>query len=208
MLPDRPPQVTFSCDKIDSTCDFQFWTAQVESFYCALDTCKTGVIPGYDSSTASYQCENMKCSCVPGRFICGEDGSVGQYSSLWLSRRAETRLDIGEFLNEEIKGPATFSCKTGASCKFEEPAMNQLINDIFGDKYISLICKGGEFLAMLYVPETPVLGLFANIRSQRPPKPNNTRWIALSVAGAGLTAVIISAGTYPLLCPTPDNNHS
>jgi len=152
MLPDRPPQVTFSCDKIDSTCDFQFWTAQVESFYCALDTCKTGVIPGYDSSTASYQCENMKCSCVPGRFICGEDGSVGQYSSLWLSRRAETRLDIGEFLNEEIKGPATFSCKTGASCKFEEPAMNQLINDIFGDKYISLICKGGECLHYSQVP--------------------------------------------------------
>jgi len=79
MLPGRPPQVTFSCDKTDATCDFQFWTAQVESFYCALDTCKTEVITGYDSNTTSYQCEKIKCSCVSGRFICGENGSVGWY---------------------------------------------------------------------------------------------------------------------------------
>ena len=82
MLPDRPPQVTFSCDKQDATCDFQFWTAQVESFYCALGSCETKVIPGYDSNITSYQCEKMKCSCVPGRFICGEDGSVGWYLAL------------------------------------------------------------------------------------------------------------------------------
>ncbi|KAH9053006.1 hypothetical protein EDB83DRAFT_2395574 [Lactarius deliciosus] len=166
MLPDRPPQVTFSCDKTDATCDFQFWTAQVESFYCALNSCKTEVTPGYDYNTTSYVCEKMKCSCVPGRFICGEDGSV----------------DIGDFLTEEIKGPATFSCKTGAGCKFEEPAMNQLINDIFGDRYISLTCEGGECLHYSQVPGYV-----------RPPKPNNTQWIALSVAGAGLTAVLISA---------------
>jgi hypothetical protein len=79
MLPGRPPQVTFSCDKADATCDFQFWTAQIESFYCALDTCQTEVILGYDSNTTSYQCEKIKCSCVPGRFICGEDGSVGKH---------------------------------------------------------------------------------------------------------------------------------
>lgn len=65
---------------------------------------------------------------------------------------AETGLDIGDFLKEEIKGPATFSCKTGAGCKFEEPAMNQLINDIFGDNYISLTCEGGECLHYSQVP--------------------------------------------------------
>jgi hypothetical protein len=61
-------------------------------------------------------------------------------------------IDIGEFLKEEIKGPATFSCTTGDGCKFEEPAMNQLINDIFGDKFISLICEGGECLHYSQVP--------------------------------------------------------
>ncbi|KZT23139.1 hypothetical protein NEOLEDRAFT_1096591 [Neolentinus lepideus HHB14362 ss-1] len=162
MLPDRPPQVTFSCDKPSSTCDFQFWTAQVESFYCSLDTCKSKVDVGYDANVTSYACEHIKCSCVPGRFICGEDGSV----------------DIGDFLTEEIRGPALFSCTTGKGCKFEEPAMNQLINDIFGDGYISLECDGGECLHYSQVP-----GYI------RPPKPDNTRWVALSAAGAGLIVI-------------------
>jgi ABC-type multidrug transport system fused ATPase/permease subunit len=41
-----------------------------------------------------------------------------------------------------------------------------------------------------------------NFFLQRPPKPNSTRWIALSVAGAGLTAVSISAGVYNQLYST------
>ena len=94
----------------------------------------------------------MKCSCVPGRFICGEDGSVGTYLACRCWRCAETRVDIGDFLTEEIKGPAASSCKTGVGCKFEESAMNQLINDIFGDKYISLTCEGGECLHYSQVP--------------------------------------------------------
>ena len=70
-----------------------------------------------------------------------------------------TGLDIGDFLKEEIKGPAKFSCKSGSGCKFEEPAMNDLIDQIFGDAYITLECEGGELLALFagswiyYVPE-------------------------------------------------------
>ena len=79
MLPDRPPQVTFSCDSSDNTCAFQFWTAQVESFYCALDQCITSSSTEYNGNITSYDCKKIKCSCVPGRFICGEDGSVGAY---------------------------------------------------------------------------------------------------------------------------------
>lgn len=59
--------------------------------------------------------------------------------------------DIDDFLKEEIKGPATFKC-TGAQCKFEEPAMNDLINDIFADPYITLDCNGGECLHYSQVP--------------------------------------------------------
>lgn len=61
-------------------------------------------------------------------------------------------LDIGDFLKEEIKGPATFSCKSGAGCRFEEPAMNQLIDSVFGDAYITLQCEGGECLHYSQVP--------------------------------------------------------
>ncbi|KIJ67151.1 hypothetical protein HYDPIDRAFT_109174 [Hydnomerulius pinastri MD-312] len=169
MLPDRPPQVTFSCDNATSSCSFQFWTAQQESFYCALDTCTSEAKPGYDTNSTVYACEGIKCKCIPGKFLCGEDGSV----------------DISDFLVEEIRGPATFSCKTGQGCRFEEPAMNQLINDIFGDAYITLDCDGGECLHYSQVPGY-----------HRPPKPDNTKWIALSSAGAGLIVVLTVAGLW------------
>jgi hypothetical protein len=87
-----------------------------------------------------------------GSFVVKMVASVRPPLILWYWLGVEQRTDIGDFLKEEIKGPATFSCKTGAGCKFEEPAMNQLINDIFGDKYISLICEGGECLHYSQVP--------------------------------------------------------
>ncbi|KAI0733596.1 hypothetical protein C8Q72DRAFT_812041 [Fomitopsis betulina] len=166
MLPDRPPEVTFSCNNMDSTCQFQFWTAQEESFYCALDTCTFGMESGYDSNTTHYNCEHMQCKCVPGRFICGENGSV----------------DISDFLTDEIKGPASFSCKTGSGCRFEEPAMNELIDTMFGDRYITLQCDSGECLHYSQVPGY-----------EPPPKPDNSQFIALSVAGAGFFVVLATA---------------
>lgn len=68
-------------------------------------------------------------------------------------------VDIGDFLREEIKGPATFSCKSGDGCRFEEPAMNDLIDSIFGDAYITLTCEGGECLHYSQVPGYEVSSL-------------------------------------------------
>lgn len=169
MLPDRPPQVTFSCNAADSTCAFQFWIGKVESFYCALDTCETKVDYEYNKNITQANCEKIKCSCVPGRMLCGEDGSV----------------NIDEFLDEEIKGPAKFSCTSGAGCKFEEPAMNELINDIFGDKYITLECSSGECLHYTQVP-----GYIA------PPKPDYTIWVAASCAGAAFIFLLVVLGFW------------
>ena len=75
MLPDRPPKVTFSCDNEDGTCRFQFWAGRVESFYCGLEQCTSKLKVGYDSNSTLYECEKIQCSCIPNRFICGEDGS-------------------------------------------------------------------------------------------------------------------------------------
>ncbi|KAJ7767188.1 hypothetical protein B0H16DRAFT_1789130 [Mycena metata] len=162
----RPVQVTFSCDAPTGTCAFQFWVEEVESFYCALDTCSSSTIIGYDTNTTTYACDHMKCSCIPGRFICGEDGSV----------------NIDDFLQEEIRGPAAFSCKSGSGCRFEEAAMNDLISEIFADPYITLDCLGGECLHLSQVPGYV-----------RPPKPDTSKWVALSAAGAGLLVLITSA---------------
>ncbi|KAG8980991.1 hypothetical protein FRC05_003890 [Tulasnella sp. 425] len=166
MLPDRPPQVTFACDRPSETCNFQFWIGQKESFYCALDTCTTALKHSYDYNITQYDCQNIKCSCIPGRMLCGEEGSV----------------DIGDFLTEEIKGPAQFTCKTGQGCQFEEPAMNQLINDIFGDNAITLKCDGGECLHYTQVPGYV-----------RPERPDNSLMVGLSAALAGLFFIIASA---------------
>lgn len=78
MLPDRPPQITFSCNKEDAKCQFQFWTAQVESFFCELDQCISSFEPGSTANVTKYECEKIQCKCVPGRFICGEDGSISE----------------------------------------------------------------------------------------------------------------------------------
>ncbi|EIN10088.1 hypothetical protein PUNSTDRAFT_102090 [Punctularia strigosozonata HHB-11173 SS5] len=166
ILDGRKPQVTFSCDKNSSECSFQFWVQEVESFYCALDSCASSVQIGVDKNVTRYECDKIKCKCVPGRFICGENGSV----------------DISDFLTEEIKGPASFRCTTGAGCRFEEPGMNDLIDEIFGDPYITLKCEGGECVHFSQVPGYV-----------RPEKPDNTKMLALSAAGVGVLVILVCA---------------
>ncbi|KAL4784572.1 hypothetical protein BJX76DRAFT_326959 [Aspergillus varians] len=172
-LKERKPQVTFSCQEEDSTCNFQFWVGQVESFYCGLDTCDWSLETDYNQNRTHYKCENIQCKCIPGRMLCGEDGSI----------------DIGLFLTDMIKGPASFSTQFTAGgskddgSKFQEPAMDDLIKNIFGDESITLQCSSGEC-----VHKTEVPGY------QRPVKKINTPLIAGVIAGCSLfvVAVILS----------------
>ncbi|KZT53520.1 hypothetical protein CALCODRAFT_501032 [Calocera cornea HHB12733] len=165
-LGDRKPQATFTCNKKDDSCAFQFWVDQEESFYCALETCKSSLTPGYENGTdqLSYACDTLKCKCVPGKMLCGEEGSI----------------DLSEFLTEAIKGPAAFKC-TGNKCSFEEPAMNELIEEVFGDKSITLSCYGGECIHYTMVPGY-----------ERPEKPDNSVWVAVSAAAAGAVFILAS----------------
>jgi ABC-type multidrug transport system ATPase subunit len=169
-LKDEIPQVTFSCNAEQKTCNFQFWVDQKESFYCALDTCSWKAQDYEDRNTTDYRCEHIKCKCIPGRMLCGEDGSV----------------DIGEFLVKQIKGPATFSSRASNSpnardgSKFEEPAMNDLIKSIFGDESITLDCRAGECLYKTDVPGYT-----------RPVKEINTPLIASVIAGCALFIVAV-----------------
>lgn len=71
--------------------------------------------------------------------------------------------DITDFLAEEIKGPGKFTTKTGEPSRFEEPAMNQLINDIFGDTFITLKCNSGECMRRGSVPGFLVRPHFADL---------------------------------------------
>ena len=169
-LKERTPQATFSCNAEDDTCNFQFWTGGVESFYCGLDTCAFSSKNEYNRNTTHYKCENIKCACVPGRMLCGEEGSI----------------DIGEFLEEEIKGPASFSSirtEGGSSSdgsKFQEPAMNDLIKSVFGDESITMRCSWGECIYQTDVPGYT-----------RPVKEINTPLIAGVIAGCALFVVLV-----------------
>ena len=170
-LKEQKPQATFTCNAEQQTCNFQFWVDQKESFYCGLNNCSWEAHAYSDRNTTKYQCENIKCKCIPGRMLCGEEGSI----------------DIGEFLKFEIKGPASFSSLSteGGSSKdgsrFEEPAMNNLIKSVFGDESITLDCRSGE---CLYKTEVPGY--------TRPIKEINTPLIAGVIASCALFLVAIT----------------
>lgn len=167
-LKTQKPQATFSCNAEKEECNFQFWVDQKESFYCALDTCAWKAEATEHRNISSYRCENIHCKCVPGRMLCG----------------AENSIDITDFLDQEIKGPATFSSQhtEGGSkedgSKFSEPAMNGLISSVFGDETITLACSSGECLHKTEVPGY-----------ERPIKKINTPVIAGVIAGCALFVV-------------------
>ncbi|KEQ81226.1 hypothetical protein D6C84_08577 [Aureobasidium pullulans] len=169
-LKEKKPQATFSCNADRKECNFQFWVDQKESFYCALDTCTWNSKAEPNRNSTSYHCENIKCRCIPGRMLCGEADSI----------------DIGDFLEEDIKGPASFSSVSteGGSAsdgsKFSEPAMNDLISNVFGDDSITLKCHSGE---CLYVTDVPGY--------ERPVKRINTPLIAGVIAGCALFVVAV-----------------
>ena len=102
--------------------------------------------------------------------LCGEEGSI----------------DIGEFLTGSIAGPASFATQSteGGSrkdgSKFEEPAMNDLIRDVFGDESITMNCNAGE---CLYRTEIPGY--------QKPVPKINTPLIAGVIAGCSLFVVAV-----------------
>ena len=170
-LKDKKAQATFSCNADRHECNFQFWVDQRESFYCALEKCEWSASASESQNSTYYKCQDIQCACIPDRFLCGEDGSV----------------DIGDFLDQEIKGPASFSSWSGAKgsssgshSSFSEPAMNGLIQNIFGDETITLKCGSGE---CLYKTEVPGY--------ERPIKKINTPLIAGVIAGCALFVVAV-----------------
>jgi len=81
--------------------------------------------------------------------------------------------------------------------------MNDLIDQMFGDRYITLQCKGGECLHYSQVPGYVVclallfaLCTILNSIVQQPDKPDNTLWVALSVASALFVVLLAFLGTF------------
>jgi ABC-type multidrug transport system ATPase subunit/ABC-type multidrug transport system permease subunit len=144
---------------------------------CHLNQCESTA--DFDASggknSTSYKCEEVRCECIPDRMLCGANGSI----------------DLSEFLVKVIRGPAQFECvqRPGEpkQCAFQEPEMNKMISDIFGDSSILLTCGAGE---CLYHTEVP--GFAPDV-----PK-INTPLIAGVIAGCSLFLVAVILGTWYL----------
>ncbi|KAK9469899.1 hypothetical protein V1512DRAFT_21213 [Lipomyces arxii] len=131
------PQVTFSCNRTSEDCNFQFWIGEVESFYCELSSCRFSTEHTPNTNITHYDCDDIECSCIPDRMLCGQDGSI----------------DITDFLTEAIEGPGTFTCDSSkGGCDFSEPAMDDLIQSVFGDETITLECFSGECMHYSEIP--------------------------------------------------------
>lgn len=90
-----------------------------------------------DTNKTMYACPNIECACIPDRTLCGADGSI----------------DITDFLTEAIAGPGYFTCDSASdSCDFSEPAMDDLIQSVFGDESITLQCDSGECMHYSEIP--------------------------------------------------------
>ncbi|KAJ2489355.1 (ABC) transporter, partial [Coemansia sp. RSA 2050] len=128
------PKMTFGCSKNSSSCDAQFWVNGKEAFYCDLDRCNIGTWGA--ASTASIACQRMKCSCIPGRFLCGNYG-----------------LDISSVLNE-IEGPVDIKCHDDgfSNCFIRESAIKRTLTSIIGDDAINMMCSVGQCVHYSQIP--------------------------------------------------------
>ncbi|KAI1400221.1 hypothetical protein F4819DRAFT_487759 [Hypoxylon fuscum] len=168
MLDGKIPEATFTCKKESGICDFQFWIDRTESFYCHLENCESTADFTSDQNSTFYKCPDVECSCIKDRMLCGLEGSI----------------DLTDFLDESVVGPASFSClqENGGvnNCKFQEPSLDSMVRAVFGDESIKLDCRAGECLYHTQVPGY-----------ERPIKKINTPLIAGVIAGCSLFLVAV-----------------
>ncbi|KAJ1851985.1 (ABC) transporter [Coemansia sp. RSA 1822] len=134
-LPDGiVPKMTFGCNRDTDTCNAEFWVSGREAFYCNLNQCNVGTWGA--KSTAFVDCQQMKCSCIPGRFLCGNYG-----------------LDISSVLNE-VEGPMNIKCHDDgfSDCYIREFKVSKTLASIIGDDAINMECNVGQCLHYSQLP--------------------------------------------------------
>eukprot|EP00158_Paraphelidium_tribonemae_P008650 Partr_v1_DN28639_c1_g1_i1_m50047 putative (ABC) transporter len=147
LLGDKKADVTFTCltgsDKDEGFCQFEFWVNHRESFACHMNDCDFTheYVNGVNRTEGA--CKKVQCSCIPGRFICGEGDS----------------LDITELL-EAVEGPSTFRCKAPGydggryNCEFDEKILRENLGPLLGSNpVIELDCTSGECMREDQVPD-------------------------------------------------------
>ncbi|KAF7353753.1 putative ATP-dependent permease [Mycena venus] len=101
----------------------QLFYAGVEQFYCLADTCKQDLAT---AGQTNWNCQNLKCTCIPKTQFCGAGVS-----------------DLTGTINS-LTGTLAIECDNATTCAFKQDTLDQL----FGSGGISLSgCMFGECVA-------------------------------------------------------------
>ncbi|RKP01830.1 hypothetical protein CXG81DRAFT_11477 [Caulochytrium protostelioides] len=144
--PDQLPQATMQCHRDDAACQFQFWIGGVQSFACRTSDCTFISDSRYDQNITKAVCSSIQCDCVPGRMLCDPHGVD---LSDWFSDDEEGPTGPGQIQCEEERDDRGHVAQR---CRFEEPHMNQLIQQLFGEAAIELHCQSSECLHYSEIP--------------------------------------------------------
>ena len=102
----------------------------VEQFFCAADSCVQTVT---DTNPSTWDCQNLKCTCIPNATFCGGVPSKNLTSAI-------NRLD----------GTLTVACDANSTCSFGQT----LLNSLFGANGLTLSpCSFGECVRQSVIDE-------------------------------------------------------
>ncbi|KAI8816711.1 putative ABC transporter [Fimicolochytrium jonesii] len=180
MLNGPKPEITYSCSGPESTCNFQFWVDEKESFYCDMSECNSKQVYVDDKLHTTIECGKMHCSCYPNRLLCGDTDGHGFDLTEWFQSTDEGPVGPGALVCEE--GSARPGELPERNCHFTENHMNDLISTVFGDPNIQLACPlAGECMYASQLPPDP---------ARKESRSSTLLIVLMSVAGGLLTVFV------------------
>ena len=116
----------------------------VEQFFCAADSCAQSIT---DTNPSTWECQNLKCTCIPNATFCGAVPSKNLTSAI-----------------DRLVGTLTISCFANSTCSFGQT----LLNSLFGSNGLTLSpCSFGECVRQSVIDET------SNTTTSSPTKQGN-----------------------------------
>ena len=119
--PARSPIPNVTSLSASDSIDAQLFYDGMEQFFCTADSCTQAIT---DTNPSTWECQNLRCTCIPNATFCGGVPSK----------------DLSSTINK-LDGVLTISCDANSTCSFGQT----LINDLFGPNGLALSpCSFGE----------------------------------------------------------------
>jgi ABC-type multidrug transport system fused ATPase/permease subunit len=103
----------------------------MEQFFCTADSCTQAVT---DANPSTWECQNLKCTCITNATFCGGVSSQNLTSTI-----------------NRLNGILTIACNADSTCSFGQT----LLNSLFGANGLALSpCSFGECVRQSVIDET------------------------------------------------------